>query len=144
MAKKTKRATKSRTARASKKPAAKKKVAKKASKAKRKAAPKKKKAPAKKPKVQGKAGGASVKKAVQPAEEETPRQKVIAKPAVPLEPKDEELDGEIGDEELEMSGEGEMEEEIEEDLPLDDEDEDVDYLEKSEDLLDDSDDYRTH
>jgi len=81
---------------------------------------------------------------VQSAEEETPRQKTIAKPAIPLEPKDEELDEEMGDEELGMSGEGEMEEEMEEDLSLDDEDEDVDYIEKSEDLLDDSDDYRTH
>jgi hypothetical protein len=33
---------------------------------------------------------------------------------------------------------------VEEELALDDDEEDVDYLEKSEDLLDDSDDYRTH
>jgi hypothetical protein len=31
---------------------------------------------------------------------------------------------------------------MEEDLSLDDDEEDVDYLEKSDDLLDDSDDYR--
>lgn len=85
-----------------------------------------------------------VKKVVKPAEEETPRQRVIAKPAVPLEPKDEELDEEMGDQELEIAGEGEMDDEMEEDLALDEEDEDVDLLEKSEDLLDDSDDYRTH
>jgi len=143
MAKKKKRATKSRTARASRKTVAKKKTAKKAPKAKRKAAPKKK-AGAKKPAIQAKAGGAPVKKVVPAAEEETSRQKVVAKPAVPLEPKDEELDEEMGDEELGISAEGEMDDEMEEDLPLDEEDEDVDYLEKSEDLLDDSDDYRTH
>ena len=143
MAKKKKRATKSRTARARRKNVAKKKTAKKASKAKRKAAPKKK-AGAKKPAIQAKAGGAPVKKVVPAAEEDTLRQKVVAKPGVPLEPKDEELDEEMGDEELGISPESEMDDEIEEDLPLDEEDEDVDYLEKSEDLLDDSDDYRTH
>jgi hypothetical protein len=69
---------------------------------------------------------------------------VLAKQAVPLERKDVVLDEEAGEEELEIVGEGEMDDEIEEDLTLDDEDEDVDYIEKSEDLLDDSDDYRTH
>jgi len=143
MAKKKKRATKARAARTGKKAAVRKKTAKTARKAKRKAAPKKK-AAVKKSTAQAKAGGAPVKKVVESAEEATPRQKAIAKPAIPLEPKDEELDEEMGDEELGMSGEGEMEEEMEEDLSLDDEDEDVDYIEKSEDLLDDSDDYRTH
>jgi hypothetical protein len=59
-------------------------------------------------------------------------------------PKDPDLDEELGGEEVDMSGEGEMDEDIEEELTLDDEDEDVDYLEKSEELLDDSDDYHTH
>lgn len=62
-------------------------------------------------------------------------------------PKEPELDDEdLGEEELDLDNEGgveeEIEEEIEEDLTLEDDDEDVDYLEKSEDLLDDSDDYR--
>lgn len=38
----------------------------------------------------------------------------------------------------------EIEEEIEEELGLDGEDDDVDYLEKSEDLLDDADEYRNN
>jgi hypothetical protein len=51
-------------------------------------------------------------------------------------------DEEMGEGEIEMGSEGEMEEDMEEDLSLDDDEEDVDYLEKSEDLLDDSDEYR--
>ena len=143
MAKKKKRAAKSGAVRARKKTAAKKKTAKKARVVKRKAAPKRTTA-GKKLSVQAKSGGAPVKKVVKPAEEEIPKQKVLAKQAVPLEPKDVELDEEVGEEELEIAGEGEMDDEMEEDLSLDDEDEDVDYIEKSEDLLDDSDDYRTH
>lgn len=38
----------------------------------------------------------------------------------------------------------EIEEEVEEELGLDSQDDDVDYLEKSEDLLDDTDEYRNN
>jgi hypothetical protein len=38
----------------------------------------------------------------------------------------------------------EIEDDMDEELALDDEDDDVDYLEKSDDLLDEGDDYRTH
>lgn len=38
----------------------------------------------------------------------------------------------------------EIEEEVEEELGLDNQDDDVDYLEKSEDLLDDTDEYRNN
>lgn len=47
-------------------------------------------------------------------------------------------------EDLDDVSEEEMEEEIEEELGLDNEDDDVDYLEKSEDLLDDADEYRNN
>ena len=68
----------------------------------------------------------AVKKAV-PNEE--PR-KLPASKGIPAMPKEPELDEEeIGEEEIDLSGESEM-------------DEDVDYIEKSDDLIDDSDDYR--
>ena len=47
-------------------------------------------------------------------------------------------------EDLDDVSEEEMEEEIEEELGLGNEDDDVDYLEKSEDLLDDADEYRNN
>ena len=73
--------------------------------------------------------------------------KTTAKGAPAVAPKEPDLDEEeMGEEEIDLSGESEseseMDEEIEEDLSLDDDEEDVDYLEKSDDLLDDSDDYR--
>jgi hypothetical protein len=118
MAKKKKRAAKSGAARARKKTAAKKKTAKKTRAVKRKAVPKKKKTTAaKKSTSQTRPGGAPVKRVVKPAEEEIPKQKTLAKQAVPLEPKDVELDEEVGEEELEIAGEGEMDDEMEEDLP---------------------------
>jgi hypothetical protein len=84
-----------------------------------------------------------VKKAAKPDIEEPSKKSTPSKPAPGLMPKDPDLDEEeLGEEDLEMAGEGEMEEDMEEDLALDDDEEDVDYLEKSEDLLDDSDDYR--
>jgi hypothetical protein len=77
--------------------------------------------------------------------DEEVRKPVSSKVPPAVEPKEAELDEEdMGDDELEMGGDGEMEEDMEEDLTLDDDEEEVDYLEKSEDLLDDSDDYRTH
>jgi hypothetical protein len=75
------------------------------------------------------------------SDEET-KKMPVAKGA-PAMPKDPDLDeDEIGEEEIDLSGEGEMDEDMEEDLSLDDDEEDVDYLEKSDDILDDSDDYR--
>ena len=78
-----------------------------------------------------------VKKAV--PDEDT--KKPTAAPAVL--PKDPDLDDEeLSEEEIEIGGESEIDEELEEDLSLDDDEEDVDYLEKSDDLIDDADDYR--
>jgi hypothetical protein len=75
-------------------------------------------------------------------DEET--RKAPAAKSTPAMPKDPDLDEEeMGEEEIDLGGESEMDEDMEEDLSLDDEDEeDVDYLEKSDDILDDSDDYR--
>ena len=83
---------------------------------------------------------AAVKKAV--PDDET--RKVPAAKGSPAMPNDPDLDEEeMGEEEIEVGGESEMDEDMEEDLSLDDDDEeDVDYLEKSDDLIDDSDDYR--
>ena len=82
---------------------------------------------------------AAVKKIVS---DDEPRKVPPAKGAMPKDPElDEEEIG--GEEEIDLSGENEVEEDIEEELSLDDDDEeDVDYLEKSDDILDDSDDYR--
>ena len=56
-------------------------------------------------------------------------------------PSPEEMDEELGEEEIDL-GEEPLEDEMSEELPLDDEDEDVDYLDKSDDLLGNSgDDY---
>jgi hypothetical protein len=80
-----------------------------------------------------------VKKAV--PDEET--RKTPASKGMPAMPKDPDLDEEEIGEEIDLSGESEMDEDVEEDLSLGDEDEeDVDYIEKSDDLVDDSDDYR--
>jgi hypothetical protein len=75
-------------------------------------------------------------------DEETRR--APASKSIPAMPKDPDLDEEeMGEEEIDLSGESEIDEDMEEDLSLDDEDEeDVDYIEKSDDILDDSDDYR--
>lgn len=81
----------------------------------------------------------AVKKAV--PDEET--RKIPSSKGIPAMPKEPELDEEeVGEEEIDLSGEGEIDEDVEEDLSLDDEEEDVDYIEKSDDLVDDSEDYR--
>jgi hypothetical protein len=49
---------------------------------------------------------------------------------------------ELGEEEIDVGTESELDEDMEEELSLDDDEEDVGFLEKSGDLLDDSDDYR--
>ena len=68
-----------------------------------------------------------------------------AKPAkAEIEPKQLELDEEEMAEDIDEDMSDEIEDDMDEDLALDDEDDDVDYLEKSEDLLDEGDDYRTH
>lgn len=76
-------------------------------------------------------------------ESESPRKSLPARSAPPLEIGDGDLDEELGDEELEMDGEMD-EEDVQEDLDIDGEEDDVGYLEKSEDLLDDPDDYRNN
>jgi hypothetical protein len=98
-----------------------------------------------------KAGGAPVPSKPSVAKKAAPDddiKKTTAKGAPAMTPKEPDLDeDEIGEEEIDLSGESEgereMDEEMEENLSLDDDDEeDVDYLEKSDDLLDDSDDFR--
>jgi len=138
--------------RSAKKPAkAKGRVAakKKAGKSARKPAPAKPKRSAKrkvsKPVAVSKVAPSPVKKPIKPGLEEEPKKPIASKSIPPVEPKEADLeDEEMADDELGMSGESEIEEDMEEDLTLDDDEEDVDYLEKSEELLDDSDDYRTH
>lgn len=77
---------------------------------------------------------------VEPQEEEAPRKP--AKVAAPIEPKDVDLDEDLAEDDLEI--EGEIEEEAQEELDLDDEDDADDLIEKSENLLDDHDDYRNN
>ncbi|HLZ35805.1 MAG TPA: hypothetical protein VKP13_17520 [Nitrospira sp.] len=113
-----------------------KKTAKKRSTARATTAPKKK---AVGTSVPAKPGPAMKKTGV----DEEPRKTSLSKPAPAIIPKGPDLEEEgMGEEEIEISDEGEIEEEIEEELPLDGDEEDVDYLEKSEDLLDDSDEFR--
>lgn len=115
------------------KKAAAKKPAKKQAPAKAKVAPKKK------------AGGGSTPARPAPVKglDEEAKKPTVSKAVPGIVPKVPDLDDEeIADDEIDISNEGEIEEDMEEDLSLDDDEEDVDYLEKSEDLLDDSDDYR--
>ena len=59
-------------------------------------------------------------------------------------PKDADLEDELP-EDVDMADEvDEVDEDVEEELTLDGEDEDSDFLEKPESLLDDADDYHTH
>lgn len=62
--------------------------------------------------------------------------------AAPVEPREADLDEEMAGEELEM--EGDIEEDVQEELDLDEDDEGDGIIEKSEDLLDDQDDYRNN
>src|SRR5512146_2863694 len=129
MAKMKKRPAKKKTAKAATKRSAKKAARKPVSKmTAQKPAPKKK---AVGTSVPAKPGPAMKKTGV----DEEPRKTSLSKPAPAIIPKGPDL-------EEEGMGEGEIEEEIEEELPLDGDEEDVDYLEKSEDLLDDSDEFR--
>ena len=75
-------------------------------------------------------------------EAEAPRKPVVAKVPAPNELKDVDLDEELAEDELEI--EDEIEEEAQEELDLDDEDDADDLIEKSENLLDDHDDYRNN
>jgi hypothetical protein len=85
--------------------------------------------------------GAPVAKRVS-ADEVEPRKSVAAKQAVPVEPGEADIEEEIGHEELEM--EGDLDEDVQEELDLDTEDDGDGLIEKSEDLLDDHDDYRNN
>nr|WP_087475826.1 hypothetical protein [Nitrospira cf. moscoviensis SBR1015] len=62
--------------------------------------------------------------------------------AAPVEPREADLDEEIAGEELEM--ESDIEEDVQEELDLDEDDESDGIIEKSEDLLDEHDDYRNN
>jgi hypothetical protein len=121
----------------------KKKTVKKKSvaKAKTKAAPKKKPT---KLSTSAKTVAPAAQKPARPFLDEEPKKTALPKPVPPVMPKVPDLDDEeIVDEEIEIGAEGELDEDdMEEELALDDDEEDVDYLEKSGDLLDDSDDYR--
>ena len=71
-------------------------------------------------------------------EDVTPRKSVAAKPAMPMEPDEADLDDddEMVSDELEMEGEIE-EDNVQEELDLDADDEGKELINKSEDLLDD-------
>ena len=56
--------------------------------------------------------------------------------------KDSDLDEELGEDDVDIAVE--VDEDVEEELTLDGEDGDADFLEKPEGLLDDADDYHTH
>jgi hypothetical protein len=83
----------------------------------------------------------SAKKVAGEEEDVTPRKPVAAKPAIPMEPDEADLDDEdeIVSDELEIEGEIE-EDDVQEELDLDADDDGDELIEKSEDLLDD--DYR--
>src|SRR5512146_2077443 len=141
MAKMKKRPAKKKTAKAATKRSAKKAARKPVSKmTAQKPAPKKRSTARATTAPKKKAVGTSVPAKPGPAMKKTgvdeePRKTSLSKPAPAIIPKGPDL-------EEEGMGEGEIEEEIEEELPLDGDEEDVDYLEKSEDLLDDSDEFR--
>ncbi|MCE9535499.1 MAG: hypothetical protein K8R65_03690 [Nitrospirae bacterium] len=60
-------------------------------------------------------------------------------------PKDADLEDELLDDDVDLADDAdETDEDVEEELTLDGEDEDSDFLEKPESLLEDSDDYHTH
>ena len=107
--------------------------------------------PVSKKKTVKKAAGKSVKKAAPKAgppnasakkiageEDVAPRKSMAAKPAMPMEPADVDLDeeDEIAGEELDVEGEVE-EDDVQEELNLDADDDGDELIEKSEDLLDD-------
>jgi hypothetical protein len=107
----------------------------------------KKASPAKKTKTGArKKQSASAKKSPKaPMAEERTTKEASTKPAKgDLEPKQMELDDDEAAEELDEDMSDEIEDDMDEELALEDEEDDVDYLEKSEELLDEGDDYRTH
>ena len=57
--------------------------------------------------------------------------------------KDADLEDELGDDDVDLAGEAEADEDVEEELTLDGDDEDADFTDKREGLLDDADDYHT-
>jgi hypothetical protein len=79
---------------------------------------------------------------VKPFVNEEPQKPTLSRPTGSPIPKDPDLDEELGEDDVDMTGE--IDEDVEEELTLDGEDEDADFLEKPETLLDDADDYHTH
>jgi len=76
--------------------------------------------------------------------EEAPQKPVLLRPLGSPMPKDADLEDELP-EDVDMADEvDEVDEDVEEELTLDGEDEDSDFLEKPESLLGDGDDYHTH
>ena len=131
------------------KPAPKKQAAKKSTQTARKPAktPKNvakqsaKKSPAPKPAPMVSQPVAPIRNVANPSDAAA-RKPVVAKAAVPVEPRDADLDEEIAEEDLELEGESDIEEEdVQEELDLDDATEKDEFIEKSEELLDDRDDY---
>ncbi|MDH4237010.1 MAG: hypothetical protein OEV17_07160, partial [Nitrospira sp.] len=94
------------------------------------------KKPAKKAAPKSGLSGVSTPKAG--VQEEPILRKAVA--AAPVEPREADIDEEIVGDELEI--EGDIEEDVQEELDLDEDDESDEIIEKSEDLLDDQDDYR--
>jgi hypothetical protein len=79
---------------------------------------------------------------VKPFVDEEPQKPVLSRPMGSPMLKDSDLDEELGEDDVDIAVEAD--EDVEEELTLDGEDADADFLEKPESLLDDADDYHTH
>jgi len=78
-------------------------------------------------------------------DEDEVQKPVSSRPTASPMPKDSDLEDELIDDDVDMVDDAdETDEDVEEELTLDGEDEDPDFLEKPESLLEDSDDYHTH
>ncbi len=90
------------------------------------------------------AASAPVRKFVPSFVEEAPKAGLLLRPLKSSMPKDTDLEDELLDD-MDMAGEAdEIDEDVEEELTLDGEDGDSDFLEKPESLLGDGEDYHTH
>lgn len=78
-------------------------------------------------------------------DEDEVQKPVSSRPTASPMPKDSDLEDELIDDDVDLVDDAdETDEDVEEELTLDGEDEDPDFLEKPESLLEDSDDYHTH
>ena len=83
------------------------------------------------------------KKSVKPVADEEQQKSLFSKAGGPSMLKDADLEDELGDDDVDLAGEAEADEDVEEELTLDGDDEDADFTDKREGLLDDADDYHT-